>query len=446
MYAEEYRNDPNTYLNKFEELRQNAISENYHDIAADCLYYKARCFYFNNKTDSSVANAERAIEEAEKYNIIYVKAKTKGLLALEFSRKGLTDRAIDQLEDALQMLPVGDHNNRALLSAMGIQIAFHGNDSQKEDDYSDSCLREARLSGNKTRLRSAYFAKGKMSLESENYVQAEAYFKKAAALSDPRDNFQNAHLHMAFGELYFKQQKYDSAISRQMNALKSAMIVKDKRLLLQIYNQLKKSYKATDNIKNYQLSDENSIRLRDTLDVLNIHQQQAVLRAMEKELKKSHEQEKNNYVMACAGALFILLFILFLFLKHYKKTQKLKNVFLEKEVLLNREQQKNKQLEGELRKDVLADLLSSATENHPLFLNKYKKVYPAFFETLDKLSSELTTEDLKCCAMMHMNLSAKEMAGYTYSSIRTVENRKYRIRKKLNLCSSVDLNKFLMNV
>jgi DNA-binding NarL/FixJ family response regulator len=47
---------------------------------------------------------------------------------------------------------------------------------------------------------------------------------------------------------------------------------------------------------------------------------------------------------------------------------------------------------------------------------------------------------------MHMNFAAKEIAAYTHSSIRTIENRKYRIRKKLDLDSLIDLNKFLMNL
>ncbi len=71
---------------------------------------------------------------------------------------------------------------------------------------------------------------------------------------------------------------------------------------------------------------------------------------------------------------------------------------------------------------------------HIDFLKKIKEKYP-----------RLTANDQKLCAYLRMNLSTKEMAPLMNISIRGVEAARYRLRKKLGLDSSVDLNEFMLN-
>ena len=309
--------------------------------------------------------------------------------------------------------------------------------------YSILNLNEAKLSGEKNRLRIAHIAKGKIELDLLNFSQAEIDFKEALRLSDPKDNYQNAHINLIFGELYYQQKKYDTATSFQLNALKSAMAIGEKHLLIQIYDDLKKTYKAENNIKDYQIADENSKELNDTLQTLNLKQQEVVLNSLEKRAKDAQQKKTNNYIVILIIASVLMSVALFFLVKYYKRFRKLSFTTKEKEDIINEKQQEINQLQEENQRESLEELLRSAVENDPPFLRKYQEAYPVFFEKLTALSPSLTTDDLKCCAMMHLNFSAKEIAGYTHSSIRTIENRKYRIRKKLNLDSSIDLNTFL---
>jgi tetratricopeptide (TPR) repeat protein len=231
LYENEIGNNPKAYISKFNTLREKSLKDNDWEVATDCLYHKACCFYYINKSDSSVVTAQKAIEEANKHGLKYIKAKAMGLLSLEYSRKGFTNRAFKQPEEALNLLHCDDHKNRSLLCAMGIQISMYANDKKNQFKYSTEYVHEARLSGSKPKLLAALIAKGKMEMDQGNYDVAENNFKEAALLSDQKNNYQNAHLNMVFGELFFKQEKYDEAISSQLEALKSAMVIEDKYIL-----------------------------------------------------------------------------------------------------------------------------------------------------------------------------------------------------------------------
>ncbi|HET8736159.1 MAG TPA: LuxR C-terminal-related transcriptional regulator, partial [Pricia sp.] len=57
---------------------------------------------------------------------------------------------------------------------------------------------------------------------------------------------------------------------------------------------------------------------------------------------------------------------------------------------------------------------------------------------------KLTPKDLKLCAYLKMNLSTKEIAPLMGITIRGVEIHRYRLRKKLEMDSSQNLNNFLI--
>lgn len=50
------------------------------------------------------------------------------------------------------------------------------------------------------------------------------------------------------------------------------------------------------------------------------------------------------------------------------------------------------------------------------------------------------------CAYLKLNMQTKEIATYRKISIGAVDNRKYRIRKKLNLLPETDLYKWINSI
>ena len=71
-------------------------------------------------------------------------------------------------------------------------------------------------------------------------------------------------------------------------------------------------------------------------------------------------------------------------------------------------------------------------------------IHKRFFRNLHERYPELTSNDLKICALLRLNLNTKDIASFTHLSVRGVEGARYRIRKKLGLPSDKSLTDFLL--
>ena len=68
-----------------------------------------------------------------------------------------------------------------------------------------------------------------------------------------------------------------------------------------------------------------------------------------------------------------------------------------------------------------------------------------FLDKIKKAHSDLTPNDLRFCAYLRLNLSSKEMAPLLNISIKSVETKRYRLRKKLGLEHDDGLVNYILN-
>ncbi|MBK9564001.1 MAG: hypothetical protein IPO37_01985 [Saprospiraceae bacterium] len=76
----------------------------------------------------------------------------------------------------------------------------------------------------------------------------------------------------------------------------------------------------------------------------------------------------------------------------------------------------------------------SFNDVHEVFLSKLKKEYP-----------DLSADDLKLATYLRMNLASKDIAPLFNISLRGLENKRYRLRKKMHLPTETDVNDFFVN-
>ena len=57
--------------------------------------------------------------------------------------------------------------------------------------------------------------------------------------------------------------------------------------------------------------------------------------------------------------------------------------------------------------------------------------------------SDLRSGDIKLCCYLKMNMNTKDIAQITGLSVRAIENKRYRLRKKLILKTDISLEAFL---
>ncbi|MEG0560217.1 MAG: hypothetical protein RR513_06865 [Muribaculaceae bacterium] len=101
-------------------------------------------------------------------------------------------------------------------------------------------------------------------------------------------------------------------------------------------------------------------------------------------------------------------------------------------------------------KKFLTNLLNHINDNienkefWEVFQQNFDLIHANFFRNLRKSYPDLTSTDLKFCALIRLNMSTKDIAQMTNLTIRGVEAARYRIRKKLEIPESDSMVNFLI--
>jgi hypothetical protein len=66
-----------------------------------------------------------------------------------------------------------------------------------------------------------------------------------------------------------------------------------------------------------------------------------------------------------------------------------------------------------------------------MFKYHFEKVHPDFFNKLKSIAPTLSVNELRLCAYLRANFSTKEIASLTNTTVRGVQQAKYRINQKL---------------
>lgn len=81
---------------------------------------------------------------------------------------------------------------------------------------------------------------------------------------------------------------------------------------------------------------------------------------------------------------------------------------------------------------------------HSSMTNRFLHRQPTFVRVLHERAPALTRQELLICLFLREGLASGEIASRLHCSVRTVENHRYNIRKKLRLSPSEDLSLMMM--
>lgn len=93
----------------------------------------------------------------------------------------------------------------------------------------------------------------------------------------------------------------------------------------------------------------------------------------------------------------------------------------------------------------LLDLDNKMDTDWEKFAQHFDTVHSDFLVEIKNRFPQLTANELKLCAFLRMNLTSKEIARLLNISIRGVEVSRYRLRKKLNIPTEINLYDYLLN-
>jgi len=259
---------------------------------------------------------------------------------------------------------------------------------------------------------------------------------------------------------------------------------------LQVLQVLYKSYLALGQFEQSANYFQEYDQIRDSINIeakaVNVEKQKIEhdFKAQE-ELNRLNDKEKRLTLTVSVLVLFVILLILGIFLIRYKN--KLIKEKLRNELTESRENELKLQIElkdkelasktlAETRKEemynsVLEDLkkirLNTGKEETKqalgTVLNKlehssnkaiweefelrFANVYESFYQNLSLKHPDLSTYDKRICALIKLNLSSKEIADISGVSVKSVENIRTRLRRKLNLTNKkIDLNRYISQI
>lgn len=86
----------------------------------------------------------------------------------------------------------------------------------------------------------------------------------------------------------------------------------------------------------------------------------------------------------------------------------------------------------------------SEEDNWKFFKKAFSNADKDFFKKIKAQHPELTSNDLKLCAYLRLNLSSKEIAPLLNISVKSVEIKRYRLRKKMNLDRETNLTEYIL--
>ncbi|SDI28475.1 hypothetical protein SAMN05421542_0712 [Chryseobacterium jejuense] len=265
---------------------------------------------------------------------------------------------------------------------------------------------------------------------------AEVYIKRAdeKMLSQKTSDAESLWVYYTMGYYYNEVNNNEQAEKALKKALE--INIKTRRTysshIQNVYKSLAELYKKkNDGGKAYYYL-RKYMEEEGRLDVARLNTMNKATENFISEIKPESDWHRSDLPLAIALSITALT-ISGIYVQKTIKTQRLKKRVLKEET---------EELKSHVRAKMLKEVTELAQKNDSSFLMKFKELYPDFISTLLKINPDLENSELTFCAMLKLHFSSKEIADYTFVQHRSVQQKKYRIRKRLNISGEEDIYDF----
>ncbi len=332
-------------------------------------------------------------------------------------------------------------------------------------------------------------------------------FDALEILTENNDTYFFTNIYTSLGNAYLSEKNLTEAAKYYKKALKSSIDNNNMQQRKRLLNELFVFYENAGDYKNAftYLMMYNS--LKDSLENIEIKNQLNLLQteynSYKKEqeiisLNKERELQKTELNLLIATVFIIVFVFLIITIVILLKRNKDKEIHRQKELYHKKEKQltqleleKSKIKEEELHQSILYKskqlsthalhmmqknsmlqemqddlkiLAKKATTddtadfkkinlqiNHSLRSHKdwdvfklyFEDVNRDFFNKLNEINPDLTTNDHRLCALIKLNMNSKEMASVLNVAPNSIKSSRYRLKKKLGLDAEADLEEFI---
>lgn len=272
------------------------------------------------------------------------------------------------------------------------------------------------------------------STELHNQDSAKVYFDKSIALLQNQEYWtvKRGIVYTFYGYYLYGDEKLDESLAYLKKAAEILSKTNRQNKLPLIYaniiqiSQLKKDKKTEEEYtqKYNKIKDDLQLSANKAIDV-------ALSEALHDAENYKHEQNKNRKILLLVSAVCLLLIGLLSYIvkRRKKKIKELNDV--------------ENNTNNEKYQPTFEEIITLAKENSSELFIRFYEYNPDFIKKMYDINPDLSNADIEFCIMIWLGFSSKEIAQYTFMEHRSVQTKKYRLRKKLNLDSETDVHKFL---
>lgn len=465
----------------------------------DTLYLSA---IYNNfaKTNDKLGKRDNAITYYLKAAEMFTILDDKKDLAVAYNNIATLNLSFKNYPEALHYFLIaleltienGSRKDLAMIYS-NIGVAYYNSDSlDKAELYHKKSLHVIRKSGSAFEKARGYMNLANLYSNQKLFDKAISYYDSSLRLCIDNEIEYGILLNkINLGQLNYNLGNYWKAAEYMENALKLIAAYSLPEEETELYLMLYKTYVKLGNeslaLKNF----EKHHILRDSIAGEKRNEMLLELQAKyenekkQKELVELQKEKLTNeikyriIVIVFLIALLILISFLFFIFYRQRRAVYLKNLAEKNKVILEsmlttkdkelanfamqlaRNYETSAEVSTEI-KDILP--LSNKAKNDRLeklvhnldndsntnawkeFEVRFEQVHKEFFYVLKELHPELTPVELKVCSLLRLNMSSKDISALTNRSVRTIENTRTSIRKKLNLNPQTSLTSYLLSI
>ncbi|MCT2562126.1 tetratricopeptide repeat protein [Chryseobacterium herbae] len=282
-------------------------------------------------------------------------------------------------------------------------------------------------------------------LKTNQIDSAKIYIEEALSDLKKFDDLKDADIkyttHFYAGSIYMAEGNYAKA---QDNYLISKKII-DRYFPIEVmqkemYSSLLHLYEKTGKSDSVNYYSKKIFEIEESNELKNI----AVKKAIDNKsnhIKQELANDHRKLIYILSACLLMCLLLSFLTISLHKKYKS--RVLDKKDVP---KQMKEIEVQDLKSTKSFDELVMLAKENKPEFLTKFNELYPEFTHRILSVNDKIQNTEIRFCALLYLNFSTKEIAEFTFTSIRTVQTKKYNLRKKLNIASDVDIYFWFRNL
>lgn len=293
-------------------------------------------------------------------------------------------------------------------------------------------------------ISTLYAGKGRLSLNKGKFDEANLQLKKSIDMLENSNLPYKYYTLQIFGDLEAARGNIDKAISFYNEALENSISLNATQTSRELHKRLADyMFKNDTLIENAKEHIREYTILNDSLENHNSMVIDTVLEKIVKDKDEASAQKSRLFKSILQGLIVISIIIVTILIYRNRKS---KNKLIEKDQVLISKAEKIEELEEELESNIYQEIIELAKSNSPEFLPLFRKGYPEFTEAMKQLDPSIRSSELYFCALAYLNFSTKDIANFTFVTIRAVQVRKNRMRKKHNIPSEVDFNEWFRNL